>query len=91
MVADFNCLQLADDRPARRRQIDARRAAAVHAAAAFADRIARGIDDRLGRRRHRRRRAHQQAAVPGPASFGVDAGFGRRWFARAARRDFAGA
>ena len=43
------------------------------------------------RRRDRGRRADQQAAVPRAASFGVDAGAGRRRPARAAGRSFAGA
>ena len=81
--------QPADDRPARRRQVDAGGAAAVDPAAAAAGRVARSLDDRLGRRRDRRRRAHQPAAVPLAAPFRLDAGAGRRRLARAAGRDFA--
>jgi magnesium chelatase family protein len=51
--------------------------------------ITRGLDDRIGRRRDRGRRAHQSAAVPLAAPFCLDAGTGRRRPARAARRDFA--
>ncbi len=47
----------ADDRLARRRQVDAGGAAALDPAAAVAVRIARSLDDRLGRRRDRGRRA----------------------------------
>ena len=54
-----------------------------------AGRAAGSLDDRLGRRRDRKRRAHQQAAVPRAASFGVDAGAGRRRLARAAGRSLA--
>ena len=50
---------------------------------------ARSVDDRFRRRRDRRRRAHQPAAVPQSTSFRVDAGAGRRRLARAAGRDFA--
>ena len=83
--------QSADGRPARRRQVDAGRTAALDPAAADAGRTARSVDDRLGRRRDRRRRAHQPAAVPRAASFRLDAGAGRRRLARAAGRNFAGA
>ena len=77
--------QPADDRPARRRQVDAGGAAAVDSAAAHAARTARSVDDRLGRRRDRRRRAHQPPPVPRAASFRLDAGAGRRRLARAGR------
>ena len=80
-----------DGRPARLRQIDAGGAAALDPAAAVSGRIARSLDDRLCRRRDRRRRAHQQAAVSFAASFRLDAGSGRRRLAGAARRNFAGA
>ena len=53
--------QPADDRAARRRQIDAGGAAALDPAAAHAGRTARRVDDRLGRRRDRGRRADQRA------------------------------
>ena len=79
----------ADGRPARLRQIDAGGAAALDPAAAVAGRIAGSLDDRLGRGRDRRWLAHQPAAVPQPASFGLDAGSGRRRLARAARRSVA--
>ena len=75
--------QPADDRPARRRQVDAGRAAADDPAAADAGRIAGSVDDRLRRRRDRRRRAHQPAAVPLAASFRVAC---RRWSAAACAR-----
>ena len=81
--------QPADGRPARRRQVDAGGAAAVDPAAADAGGIAGSLDDRLGRGRDRRRLAHQQAAVPQPASFRLDAGSGRRRLARAAGRSLA--
>jgi Subunit ChlI of Mg-chelatase len=45
----------------------------------------------LRRRRDRRRRAHQPAAVSQPPPFGLDAGAGRRRLALAARRNIAGA
>ena len=81
--------QPADDRPARLRQVDAGGAAADHPADAVAGRAARSVDDRLGRRRDRKRRADQQAAVPLAASFRLDAGAGRRRLARAAGRGLA--
>ena len=81
--------QPADGRPARRRQVDAGGAAALDPAAAVAGRIARSLDDRLGRGRDRGRRADQPAAVPRAASFGQHAGAGRRRIARQAGRDFA--
>ena len=56
--------QPADDRPARRGQIDAGGAAALDPAAAVAGRTAGSVDDRLGRRRDPRRRADRAAAVP---------------------------
>ena len=80
---------LLDDRAARRRQVDAGGAAALDPAAADAGRIAGSVDDRLGRGRDRRRRAHQCAAVPLAASFRQHAGFGRRRLARAAGRSLA--
>ena len=81
--------QSADGRAARRRQVDAGGAAADDPAAADAGRTARSLDDRLGRRRDRRRRADQPAAVPQPASFRQHAGAGRRRPARAAGRGVA--
>ena len=62
---------------------------AVDPAAAFAGRIAGSLDDRFGRRRNRRRRPDQPAAVSLAASFRLDAGAGRRRTARAAWRNFA--
>ena len=56
----------ADDRLARRRQVDAGGAAALDPAAAVAVRTARSLDDRLGRRRNPRRRADRAAAVSQP-------------------------
>ena len=41
-------------------------------------RTARGLDDRLGRRRNRGRRAERPPAVPRAAPFGLDGGAGRR-------------
>ena len=81
----------ADDRQSRRRQIDAGPAAAVDPAAAVAGGAAGNLHDRLGRRRARRRRADQPAAVPQPASLGEHGGADRRRHARKARRDIAGA
>ena len=81
--------QSPDDRAARLRQVDAGGAAADHPADAVAGRAARSLDDRLGRRRDRRRRADQPAAVPRAASFRLDAGAGRRRLARAAGRSLA--
>ncbi len=60
-------------------------------AAALPGRAARSVDDRLGRRRDRRRRADQPPAVPQPAPFRLDAGAGRRRLAGAAGRNLAGA
>ena len=51
--------------------------------------IARNLDDRVGRGRDRRRRAHQPPAVPRAASFRQHAGAGRRRLARAAGRNLA--
>jgi Subunit ChlI of Mg-chelatase len=76
--------QSADVRPARCRQVDARRTTAVDPAAARADRIVGNIDDRVGRRRDCRRGADQPAAIPGAASFRQHAGAGRRRPARQA-------
>ena len=56
----------ADDRLARRGQIDAGGAAAVDPAAAVAVRTAGSLDDRLRRRRNPRRRLDRAAAVPQP-------------------------
>ena len=70
--------QPADERPARRRQVDAGGAAALDPAAADAARTARSLDDPFGRRRAGGRRADRPAAVPRAASFGLDAGAGRR-------------
>src|SRR5256885_965969 len=66
-------------------------AAALPAAppAAHAGRAARSLDDRLGRGRARRRRAHQPAAVPQPAPFRQHAGAGWRRIARAPGRSVA--
>ena len=75
--------------PARRRQVDAGGTACDHPAAVDAGGTAGSVDDRFGRRRDRRRRAHQPAAVPEPASFRLDAGAGRRRFARTTGRGFA--
>ena len=83
--------QSADGRAARRRQIDARGAAAVDPAAAGAGRAARSLHGRLGRRRDQRRRADQPAAVPRAAPLRQHAGAGRRRPACAAGRSFAGA
>src|SRR5262249_56283373 len=55
--------QSAHGRPARRRQVDAGRAAADHPAAADAGGTARSLDDRVGRGRDRGRRAHQSPTM----------------------------
>ena len=81
--------QPADGRPAGRRQVDAGGAAAADPAAARAGGAARGLDDRLGRRRARGRRADQPPAVPRAAPFRQHAGAGRRRPARAAGRGLA--
>lgn len=80
-----------DDRRARRRQIDAGGAPALDPAAAVAERIARGLDDRLRRRRDRGWRADIAATVPLAASFRKHGRAHRRRRARKARRDLAGA
>ena len=82
--------QPADDRPARRRQVDAGGATARHIAAARTGRGAAGRDDPIGSRRAARRRAVARAAVPRSASFRLVAGIGRRRVEGAARRDLAG-
>ena len=81
----------ADDRLARRRQVDAGGAAALDPAAAVAVGTAGSIDDRLGRRRNPGRRADGAAAVPQPASFRQHGGADRRRHARQTRRNLAGA
>ena len=81
----------ADDRLARRRQIDAGGAAALDPAAAVAVRTAGSLDDRFRRRRNPRRRADGAAAVPRTASFRQHGRADRRRHARQARRDLAGA
>ena len=60
-------------------------------AAALTGRIAGSVDDCVDCRRNRRRRAHQPASIPLAASFGIDAGIGRRRPARPAGRNLAGA
>ena len=81
--------QSPDGRTARLRQVDAGAAAAVDPAAAVAEGTARSLDDRLDRRRARRRQAHQPPPVPRAASFGLDGGDGRRRPADQARRSLA--
>ena len=78
-----------DERRAGGGQVDARPAPAVDPAAADAARTARSVDDPLGRRRARGRRADRPAAVPQPPSFRLDAGAGRRRRPRQAGRDLA--
>ena len=81
----------ADDRLARRRQIDAGGAAALDPAAAVAVGTIGSLDDRFRRRRNPRRRVDRAAAVPQPPSFRQHGGADRRRHARQARRDLAGA
>ena len=70
--------QHADDRPARRRQIDAGRAHARPVAAARRTRGAGTVDGAVAGRRIGRRRDFATASVPQPASFRLHAGAGGR-------------
>ena len=79
--------QSADERPARRGQVAARRLPSGHPAAASAERGARSLDGRVGRGRARRRQDPAPAAVPRAAPQRVDAGAGRRRPAGPAGRD----
>src|SRR5205807_2119872 len=91
VMSKWNWPQQLDDRLAWRRKIDAGGAAALDPTAVVAGRAARSLDDRLGRRQSRRRRADQPAAVSLAASFGEHRGADRRRNPRQARRDLAGA
>jgi hypothetical protein len=80
----------ADDRLARRRQVDAGGAAALDPAAAVAVGTAGSLDDRFRCRRNPRRRADGATAVPQPPSFRQHGSADRRRHPRQARRNFAG-
>src|SRR5882757_1608881 len=81
----------ADDRLARRRQVDAGRPAALDPAAAVTIRTARSVDDRVRRRRNPGWRLDRATAVPQPASFRQHGSTHRRRHARKTRRNLAGA
>ena len=81
--------QSADERAARRRQVDARGAPALDPAAAFAEGAPRSLDDPFGGGADRRWRAHGSAALSRAASFGLDGGARRRRHACAAGRGVA--
>lgn len=83
--------QSADERAAGCGQIADGGVPARHPARPDPRRSARSVDDRLGRGRARKRAAGARAALPRPASFGVDARAGRRRPARAPGRGQPGA
>ncbi len=75
--------QSADGRPARRRQVDAGGAAADDPAAADAGRIARSLDDRIGRRRRSRT---VRSPIAGRSARRIIPPACRRWSAAACAR-----
>ena len=84
-IAAAGAPSFADDRLARRRQVDAGGTAAVDPAAAVAVGTVGSLDDRLRRRRNPRRRADRAAAVPQSPSFRQHGRADRRRHARQAR------